>query len=356
MLTSDRRQVLERRLLEQLGLESAGPLVLAEVSEESSGPGWGADGLLAVDRQTVALAIDDRSQGVRLSTWLVAERWDLRVERGPIDATFRFDTAQGEVRLRSARAEDWDRLEQALRAGPGRGAAGESAPGSSHAPPTAAAPSSAAEDLDLEILEEAPGLSGAAVERSGPSDAEWRCPSCEQLNAARFRFCLGCGRAPGAEVEMPAAPRAPQLMVVGGPFVGRASSPGAERLTDGRMQENDLVLPGSALSRRPAQLEAVSGGYLVTDLGTGNGTFVDGERVLQPTLLRPGATLRLGLDHQLTLVGPAGASSGRTPQRPAATSAGARRSGVLALALVVGVALVMMMVGAGLVFFLLMAA
>lgn len=62
----------------------------------------------------------------------------------------------------------------------------------------------------------------------------------------------------------------------------------------GRTGENDLVLPEQAVSRRHASIQQVSEGWLLTDLGSTNGTYVDGRRIREPHLLRPGERVAMG--------------------------------------------------------------
>ena len=62
----------------------------------------------------------------------------------------------------------------------------------------------------------------------------------------------------------------------------------------GRTGENDLVLPEQAVSRHHASIQRVSEGWLLTDLGSTNGTYVDGQRIREPHLLRPGERVAMG--------------------------------------------------------------
>jgi len=67
----------------------------------------------------------------------------------------------------------------------------------------------------------------------------------------------------------------------------------AGTITLGRGSENDVVLSSPNISRRHARIVCKDGLCSVDDLGSSNGTFVDGERVSRATL-RPGCRLRLG--------------------------------------------------------------
>lgn len=62
----------------------------------------------------------------------------------------------------------------------------------------------------------------------------------------------------------------------------------------GRSQSCDLTIPDPSISRQHATLEVATGVITVTDLGSSNGTFVNGQRITAPTHLRGGDRLGLG--------------------------------------------------------------
>jgi ABC-type multidrug transport system ATPase subunit len=62
----------------------------------------------------------------------------------------------------------------------------------------------------------------------------------------------------------------------------------------GRDPSADIVLDTPNISRLHARLERVRRGIRVEDLGSTNGTWVNGERLARPTILKPGDDLRLG--------------------------------------------------------------
>ncbi|HEY3060673.1 MAG TPA: FhaA domain-containing protein, partial [Chloroflexota bacterium] len=68
----------------------------------------------------------------------------------------------------------------------------------------------------------------------------------------------------------------------------------------GRAVDNDVAIDNQRVSRYHAQARWVESDWLVYDLDSTNGTFVDGERVFpsQPRPLRVGVVVRLG-DHDL---------------------------------------------------------
>jgi pSer/pThr/pTyr-binding forkhead associated (FHA) protein len=67
-------------------------------------------------------------------------------------------------------------------------------------------------------------------------------------------------------------------------------------LTCGRVGRNDLVLNHEEVSRSHARFERGLSGYLVTDLGSGNGTYLNDELLAphQGRLLKDGDRLTIG--------------------------------------------------------------
>jgi class 3 adenylate cyclase len=88
-----------------------------------------------------------------------------------------------------------------------------------------------------------------------------------------------------------------------------------------------LLLADAQVSRRHLELRPVDGRVLCTDLGSTNGTFIDGTRVTDPVPLDPGAIVTLG-DVSLRLAAQAsgGPTTGRatTIVRPESGRAGLR--------------------------------
>ncbi len=68
----------------------------------------------------------------------------------------------------------------------------------------------------------------------------------------------------------------------------------------GRSSSNDIVIDDGKVSRRHALVHKQDDAqYWVIDLGSGNGTYLNGRRVIQPTQLSNGDSLQLG-DHALS--------------------------------------------------------
>lgn len=87
-----------------------------------------------------------------------------------------------------------------------------------------------------------------------------------------------------------------QLTVVSGPNPGKVFPLDKPELTVGRDLSNEIVINDAEVSRRHARLTFQPGGYLLEDLGSTNGSAVNGQRILSPYLLRPGEVISFG-DH-----------------------------------------------------------
>ena len=92
-------------------------------------------------------------------------------------------------------------------------------------------------------------------------------------------------RVPGAELER-------TLRVIWGPAAGRSLTVDDE-IVIGREQA-DLTILDPELSRRHAAIKPVPGGVALEDLGSTNGTYLNGERITEPVTVTTSANLRVG--------------------------------------------------------------
>jgi len=83
-----------------------------------------------------------------------------------------------------------------------------------------------------------------------------------------------------------------RLRVVSGPAAGQTVDI-EEELVIGR-EDTDLAIDDVELSRRHAVVRRHANRLQVEDLGSTNGTFVDGNRIAEPTLLGGGAEIKIG--------------------------------------------------------------
>jgi sigma-B regulation protein RsbU (phosphoserine phosphatase) len=86
----------------------------------------------------------------------------------------------------------------------------------------------------------------------------------------------------------------PTLQILSGPFTGRLYTLDREVTIIGRNPECDLVLQPKSVSRKHAAILRKSGGFVLKDMGSTRGTFVNGQKLTQPVLLEDGNTLQIG--------------------------------------------------------------
>lgn len=85
-----------------------------------------------------------------------------------------------------------------------------------------------------------------------------------------------------------------RLIVRRGPQPNQTYELTKDRVTLGRDITNDITINDPEVSRHHMQLIRGAGGYTIEDLGSTNGTFVNGQRLTSPRPLRPGDMIGLG--------------------------------------------------------------
>ncbi len=85
----------------------------------------------------------------------------------------------------------------------------------------------------------------------------------------------------------------------------------------GRDKENAIVVADQKVSRRHASLVPIEETYIVTDLGSANGTFLNGVQIAQPTRLKHLDRLTVGDTTFLFSIGQPDVSA---PDRPLASA------------------------------------
>jgi len=91
-----------------------------------------------------------------------------------------------------------------------------------------------------------------------------------------------------------------QLIMRSGPTPGAAFTLEGDQLTVGRDSTNEIVINDAEVSRRHARLTFQGGKYVLEDLGSTNGTFVNGQRLAGPRVLKAGEVVSFG--EQIVLV------------------------------------------------------
>ncbi len=90
------------------------------------------------------------------------------------------------------------------------------------------------------------------------------------------------------------SPSSFRFIVRTGPNPGMVFELTEEVLMAGRDVTNDIVIGDAEMSRQHARLTRTPGGYVLEDLGSTNGTFVNGERLMAPRVLNPGDLVGMG--------------------------------------------------------------
>jgi hypothetical protein len=85
-----------------------------------------------------------------------------------------------------------------------------------------------------------------------------------------------------------------QLLVTAGSLAGTSLGLSDQQITIGRADDATLVLSDDYASTRHARLFPQDGQWLVEDLGSTNGTYLDRQKVTQPTPVPIGVPIRIG--------------------------------------------------------------
>ena len=85
-----------------------------------------------------------------------------------------------------------------------------------------------------------------------------------------------------------------RLVVIEGPLNGTIVPLGNVQITIGRAPDSTLVIDDDYASSRHARIYPSEGSWVVEDLGSTNGTWIDRTRITSPTVLPVGAPLRVG--------------------------------------------------------------
>src|SRR5690606_9994844 len=79
-------------------------------------------------------------------------------------------------------------------------------------------------------------------------------------------------------------------------------------VTIGRVQGNDIILPKGNVSKRHSRIVLKDNRFIVVDLKSTNGTYVNGRKITSPLVVKAGDKIYIG-DFILTLDEPGGASA-----------------------------------------------
>ncbi|MBN1992058.1 MAG: FHA domain-containing protein [Anaerolineae bacterium] len=138
---------------------------------------------------------------------------------------------------------------------------------------------------------------------------------------------LGASTAAGFSLVMQQGPQPGQIF----PLVGGTQ-------TIGRAPDNQIHIADVTISKQHAGLTVQPNGVFIKDMGSSNGTFVNGQQITNVTPLKSGDTLQIGTNVTLGVQGPGGAM-------PVQSAAGDRRSG--GLGMIVAVVILLAAIGFG---------
>jgi hypothetical protein len=140
------------------------------------------------------------------------------------------------------------------------------------------------------------------------------CANCGHRNTAGSNFCSSCGQAlerieeqtatitftpepaadDGVKVEVPPAPATAMLIVTRGPNTGSEFTLEHVITTAGRHPDSDIFLDDVTVSRRHVEIERSPGGWVLRDVGSLNGTYLNGDRIDGDCPINNGDELQVG--------------------------------------------------------------
>ncbi len=85
----------------------------------------------------------------------------------------------------------------------------------------------------------------------------------------------------------------PRLVLLSEGFAGRSYELKVETTTVGRVSDNAFEIPEASVSSHHAEIILRGNDIVIRDLGSTNGTFINGEKITE-AVLKPGQTLRFG--------------------------------------------------------------
>ncbi len=146
------------------------------------------------------------------------------------------------------------------------------------------------------------------------------CEACGHSNAAGSRFCSSCGRPMSSAEEASTEALEPlgdsresvdfqtpstgaALVVASGHQAGTRYAITSDLLTVGRHPDSDIFLDDITVSRRHVELSTSNTGHVIRDVGSLNGTYLNGERLEESEVsLTNGDELQIGKFKLLYLV------------------------------------------------------
>jgi len=114
-------------------------------------------------------------------------------------------------------------------------------------------------------------------------------PTTGLTNVGNFSAAPGSATIVSAMTETPAT-----LVVIDGPLQGMEVALDRREIRIGRAPNNEFVIEDDYASSQHARLQKTEDGWLLQDLNSTNGTYVDGERIGAPVSIKPDMQVRIG--------------------------------------------------------------
>jgi len=112
--------------------------------------------------------------------------------------------------------------------------------------------------------------------------------------AAKRRTPARTIRLPNPRPALRTRKTATSIIITEGPLTGTVVPLGTSAILIGRAPDATIVLDDDFVSNQHTRLVPRDTHWIVEDLGSTNGTWIDKEKVTTPTVLAPGAKLRIG--------------------------------------------------------------
>ncbi|QTX06026.1 FHA domain-containing protein FhaB/FipA [Agromyces archimandritae] len=112
--------------------------------------------------------------------------------------------------------------------------------------------------------------------------------------AAAFPASAPTAAAPPQPGGQATAENASKLVITSGPKAGAEFPLGRDEITIGRSSDSAIIIRDDYTSTHHARLMLWNGGWMLQDLDSTNGTFLDGSRVTVPVPVPLGATVKVG--------------------------------------------------------------
>ncbi len=155
------------------------------------------------------------------------------------------------------------------------------------------------------VVETPPAAPRVAPARGAPG-APGTCFRCGAANNPANRFCTTCGydlsgaRAAADRVMGPnGRPVRCRITFRSGPLTGQAFVLHQDTTTIGRTAGNDIIIPDGTVSRYHARIFFMNNQWVIEDLQSANGTWIDTVRVDRLIPLESGDPLRFGDDQAI---------------------------------------------------------